>query len=106
MNINRFPLTIQTCGLCSIINDNNDGIKSATWILGRPRKGFNNIIQVLFVILNALRMKLEHIIDIDMLERRLAVVKVLIRHLIGGKCIQEGFEVMCKIGCIISIFYQ
>ena len=104
MNINRFPLTIQTCGLCSIINDSNDGIKLATWILGRLRKGFNNIIQVLFIILNALRMKSEHIID--MLERKLAVVKVSIRHVIGGKCIQEGFEVICKIRCIKFIFYQ
>src|SRR5271155_2151461 len=99
MNGNYFPLTIQTCGLCSIINDSNDGIKLATWILGRPRKGSNKII-LLFVVLNALRMKLEHIIDIDMVERKLAMVKVSIRHLISGKCIQEGFEVVCKIGCI------
>ena len=56
------------------------------WILGRPRKGSNKII-LLFVVLNALRMESEHIIDIDMVERKLAVVKVSIRHLISGKCI-------------------
>ena len=92
MNINCFPPTIQTCGLCSIINDSNVSIKSATWILGRPRKGFNNIIQVLFIVLNALRMKSEHIIDIDMLERKLAVVKVSIRHVIGGKCNRKALR--------------
>lgn len=75
------------------------------WILGRPRKGSNKII-LLFIVLNALRMKLEHIIDIDIMEKKLAVVKVLIRQLIGGKCIQEGFEVVCKIRCIIFVFYQ
>ena len=75
-------LTIHTCGLCHIINDSDDSIKSTTQILFRLRKGSDKITFLLFV-MNTLRMELEHVVDIDLLERKNSSIKMSIGHLLG-----------------------
>ena len=56
--------------------------------------------------MNTLRMESEHVVDIDMSERKNGGVKMSIGHFLGVEGIQEDFEVACKIGCTVLHFYQ
>ena len=98
-------LTIQARGLCSSFSESDDSIKSATWILFRLRKGSDDIAFLLFI-MNTLWMKSEHVVDIDLAERKNGGIKMSIGHLPGVERIQEDFEVVCKMGCTVPLFYQ
>jgi len=76
------PLTIHPCRLCCIIKDGDDSIKSTMWILLGHRKGSDNV-AFLLLVMNALRMESEHVVDVDLLERKNGSIEVSTGHLLG-----------------------
>jgi len=76
------PLTIQPCRLCCIVQDSDDSIESTTWILLGHRKGSDNV-AFLLLVMNTLRMKSEHVVDVDLFERKNRSIEVSTGHLLG-----------------------
>ena len=99
-------LTSQPCRLCLISNNHNNYIKLTIFcVFCRLRKGFHKI-TLLFSVLNTFRMELEHVVDINLFERKASFMDSSFLDVFSCESHEEYLEVVGKIGCLVPFLYE